>query len=302
MAALRNRFQALTGHHPQLRYSTHNHTYPGSDGSLTLPELLWLSAKFHITNVYITDHNALGYDPRKKEHREIAMHFAQEYGIDVHAGIELSCWHDLTPFGVEESEETHFCGLDIDPGNRKMDHAIWKIQESRRIRAAMMVDLIREAGYQIVDYEILEAAYENITLMHIARSVTDTFGNPVEPGNFLEEHLLHGGDCYAPKHLLPVSEAIRLIIDAGGTAIWAHPGTTLGPANFSGFEPVAGIYLEMGMQGVEGYTKKQTLAGSQQVAAFCRKHNLLCVGGPDTHNQNDIPAYAKNMIHLFGTE
>lgn len=300
MTALCNKFSELAKIHPQLRSSTHNHTRPGSDGSMTLPELIFLSAQFDLENVYITDHNALGYDPRNKTHREIAEHFAQECGITIHTGIELSCWYDLTPFGVPVQEETHFCGLDIDPGNRKMNQAIWKIQESRRKRAKEMIGLIREKGYKIPDYEVLADKFENITLVNIAENVTDPFDNPVEPSDFLEEHLLFGQDCYAPKLLLPVDEAIRLIIAAGGTAVWAHPGTTLGADNFGNFRPVANVYREMGMQGVEGITKKQTREGYRLVSAYCRENSLLCAGGPDTHTPEDIPAYAKNMNHIFG--
>lgn len=299
-------FRKILQDHPELLANCHNHTR-ASDGRMGLAELVLLNWLCGFKKVVVTDHNAFGYDERKREHRQVAERFRLWLGMEIESGVELSCWFDFSPWGGPARKEVHITGLGVDCSSRELNATLQLIQDGRRERAKISVGLIREAGYGIIDYAELAERYENITLLNIAEHVTETVDGvavPVDPGRFLEEHLLAGQDCYAPKVLITVEEAIRLIIGAGGTPVWAHPLTTLGFDLFEKhFEEIARAFRELGLAGIEAFTKRQSKIGSERIIAFCTAYGLKFFGGADTHKKGDLLIYVRNLLDLvLGTE
>jgi predicted metal-dependent phosphoesterase TrpH len=282
---------------PQLRINSHSHTADASDGDLTLRELASLSYLFGIEELVVTDHNAFGFNIRNPEHVRIAAEYEQ-LGLKLTPGVEISCLFDFSEWGGPAEKETHITGIDPVP-NAEMLARVEIIQDSRRVRARSMINDILGLGYGVASYEELAATYPNITLMHIARSVTDENGVGVNPNVFLEEHLLIGGDCYAPKVLLEVEEAIDLIHACGGRAVLAHPFATFGPSVIPHFEEAALPFVDAGIDGIEADTKRQTPEGSQRIHKFCDAHGLLALAGSDVHTLEDYYIYACNLLDLY---
>ncbi|MBN1580967.1 MAG: PHP domain-containing protein [Anaerolineae bacterium] len=76
-------------------------------------------------------------------------------------------------------------------------------------------------------------------------------------------------------------EAVRVIQQAGGTAIWAHPGNNLDHIE-NGSHLLAQM-RDLGVQGLECYSPYHDQATTQRCLDFCRQHDLLITAGSDCH-------------------
>ena len=270
---------------------------------MSLSELTRRLAEFGFTGAAITDHNAFGYDTRNPLHLQCAKKCRKDYGVELYSGMEISCEDSFEEWGGPKEKEVHIGAIFLDSRNRKIQRMVKEQQQSRAVRAELMIGKIKGRGWNIISFDEMTDMYPNITLMHIARHVTDQKGNSVDAKEFLENHFLQGGDCYAPKNLVPVQEAIELIVEAGAIPVFNHPLTTLGFDLFeSSFELAADRYVAMGLQAIEGYTKKIPPAWSRWIMKYDLDHGLRTFGGSDTHKSKDPTIYVRNVLDIiYGT-
>jgi hypothetical protein len=81
------------------------------------------------------------------------------------------------------------------------------------------------------------------------------------------------------KDFLPAEEVIKIIHDAGGYAVLAHPGdNTLEMCEIS-----APQLLEFGIDGFECYYPVHTNEITDFHVKFCREHDLIITSGSDEH-------------------
>ncbi len=127
-------------------------------------------------------------------------------------------------------------------------------------------------------------------------------GNGGGSRGFVRRHLGRGGDCYVEKdYLVPVEEAIELIVKAGGLAELCHPLTTLRAENFRGkLQGCVGRYVAAGLGGIEGYTKYITPEAYRWVREFGREKDIRVLGGSDTHEAGDYMIYVRKINELLG--
>jgi predicted metal-dependent phosphoesterase TrpH len=75
----------------------------------------------------------------------------------------------------------------------------------------------------------------------------------------------------------------RLILDAGGIPVLAHPGVTCIDELIPGF-------IRDGLVGLEVYHSEHNSAAKKYYLEFCRKHDLVITGGSDFHSQTQTRA------------
>ena len=90
------------------------------------------------------------------------------------------------------------------------------------------------------------------------------------------------GTCYVSRKYLPVDACIRLIHEAGGLAIWAHPLHAAHGAR-AALRKIGSRLISYGLDGLECYYSM--FAEQQQADAleFARARSLLVSGGSDFH-------------------
>ena len=94
--------------------------------------------------------------------------------------------------------------------------------------------------------------------------------------------------AYVEKPRLEIADAIRLIHDAGGVAIWAHPGREGTGAKIDGM-------VAQGLDGVEVSHPGHSMDDMNRLNALARRRDLLRSGGSDWHGATDGPRSLGSM-------
>lgn len=236
----------------------HTHT-TFSDGALE-PEALLEEAHWKgLSALAVTDHDHIGAIP-------LAMEAGRKEGVEVVAGVELSC--------ESGGQEVHILGLLIDP-TEALEQQLTAMRENRRIRMAEMLDRLREMGINLTMEDLPQVEGNSFGRPHLAqlllqkgyvRSIAEAFARYIgddKPG-------------YVAKLRWSVEEGIALIHEAGGLACLAHPGA-------GGTLDGIPAYAALGLDGIEVYYPKHSPQMEKTLLAACQAHGLVFCGGSDYH-------------------
>lgn len=181
-----------------------------SDGTLSPSELVALAAQKGLSAIALTDHDTVS---GVKEALSAAK--GQNAPLQVIPGTELSAEHN--------GNDIHIVGLFIDYQNKELIEKTSLFIERRTNRNAEMVKRLQDAGIPIT----LEAMQKDnpdtvITRAHFAKFLV-THNIVKTPKDAFTFYLNHNTPYYVPRVKMLGQEAIRLILQAGGIPILAHP-------------------------------------------------------------------------------
>jgi hypothetical protein len=270
-----------------MKIDLHIHTKTGSDGNLSIEQVFREAKKRNIAFMSITDHDSIDCQER-------AMALAEEHGISYITGVELNvtfCY----PGG--QSASLDFLGYHYDFDNQELKDKLRLMREHREARAHQILEKLNAE----FDEENIERFTEE-DLKKIQDSVDGTFGRP-HIANYLIEKGIVGSKqeafdrylvkCDVPKYPLSLAEASRLIRNADGILVHAHPndpnGTSLARITPDLEEQTEIIeeYMLQYIDGVECWHSRHDARTTAHYIEFARKHSLLITGGSDCH-QNPI--------------
>jgi 3',5'-nucleoside bisphosphate phosphatase len=215
-------------------FDLHTHS-TRSDGTLTPREVVELAARRDLAGIALTDHDTTDGLPEARE-------AARATGLEVLTGCELSAEH--------EGQPVHVLGYEFDPEEPVFAGKREWIRAGRRQRAERMVERLRELGVDISYQRVLELAGDaSVGRPHVARAMVEAGVVPDVAAAFSPEWIGTGGRAYVPKNAVSPTEAVRLIRDAGGVAVLAHPSIHAGAAPVP--EPVIRAMAAAGMAGIE---------------------------------------------------
>jgi predicted metal-dependent phosphoesterase TrpH len=248
-----------------------------SDGDLPAADVVRSAAAAGVELLALSDHDTVdGVDE--------ALATAAECGIRLVAATELSSLDG-------EYDDLHVLGYGIDHHDPVLLGRLEEFRADRDARADRMATALREIGFEVDEAPLDQrrAAGKPIGRPHLARAVIDHPANAArlaEEGRddvspFIEAYLISGRPGFRGRTLPTVQEAIGVIHDAGGVAIWAHPFWDLDtPAEVEGaIERFAGF----GVDGVEAFYVTHTREETQHAADVCARHGLLTTGSSDFH-------------------
>jgi 3',5'-nucleoside bisphosphate phosphatase len=253
-----------------MRIDLHTHS-TASDGTLSPAELMTAAAEAGLDVVALTDHDTTsGWQPA------IA---ALPAGLTLVPGAELSCrW-----YAVDPPIPLHLLGYLFDPDNPALRAELAGVREDRVRRARAMVDLMRADGIDVTWDEVQGyAAGATIGRPHLAQALIrrGLAGNVTEA---FAPHLL-GRRYRLPKYDLDVFAAMRLIHDAGGVTVFAHPRATR-----RGRVVPDELIVQMagaGLFGLEADHDDHSPAERAHVRALAAKLGLAVTGSSDFHGTN----------------
>lgn len=261
----------------------HTHTTE-SDGTLTPEELIKEASHRGLSAIAITDHDSISGI-------EKALPFAKEYNIELIPGVELSTDYN--------GKEVHVVGLYIDMENEVFLSKIKEFKETRDNRNAIIVENLRKEGFAITMEELI-AENPNcvITRANIARFLYEHGMIPSIQTAF-EKYIGDHCKCYVNRFKITPMDAVRLIKQAGGTAILAHP--LLYHMSDTTLQKMVDEMKEAGLDGIEAIYSTYTPSEEREMKAFAQKNNLLISGGSDFHgttkpNLNLAVGYGKLYI------
>ena len=238
-----------------------------SDGTLTPEGLVAAALETGLEAAALTDHDTVS---------GVTRFLSAASGTPLRAvpGVELA--------SMLFNKDIHIVGLFIDPGSAPLLSALEQMRLWREERNAEMVEKIRAKGYEITLDEVLaEAGGESVGRPHMASVL-------VGKGYFQDMQSVFGrligrnGTCYVSRKYLPVDACIRLIHEAGGLAIWAHPLHAARGAR-AALRKIGSRLAGYGLDGLECYYSM--FAEQQQADAleFAHARSLLVSGGSDFH-------------------
>ncbi|MCY3657339.1 MAG: PHP domain-containing protein [Chloroflexota bacterium] len=238
-------------------HSTH------SDGVRSPTELIDLAYKRGVRVMALTDHDTLD----GLEEAEAAA--ARHPGFLLVPGVELSC--DVP------GTEVHMLGYFIDRKDARLQEQLDSFREGRIDRAQRIIGALERLGAPIEWERVQELAGEaSVGRPHIAQALLEA-GHIEHFNEAFDRFIGRDGPAYAERVKLEPPDAIAMIRDAGGLAVFAHPGFT------KEYERVARELADAGLFGLEAYYKNYDPEVVASLVALADGLGIFALGGSDHH-------------------
>ncbi|WP_449279718.1 PHP domain-containing protein [Leucobacter sp. GX0328] len=194
---------------PAAGYDLHTHS-TFSDGTTSPAEIAREAARIGLTGFALTDHDTIdGWG----EAREAAA----AAGVDFVPGIEITTKH--------RGRSRHLLGYGIRPEAGELFETLAEIRESRLARAREMVR--RLSGEYAISWDAVVGSNDVRTVgrPHIADALVAA-GYAVDRSAAFAEMLSPASPYYLDTYAVDTANAIRLVRDAGGFPVIAHPAAS----------------------------------------------------------------------------
>ena len=253
----------------------HLHT-TASDGRLTPTELVQLAASSGLQTISVSDHDTTA------GLAEAQLAVDRIPGMRLIPGIELSC--DV-PGG-----EVHMLGYFMDIEDPGFQEVLVGFRQGRLARGEGMVHKLAEFGMHIEWQRVLEIAGDaSVGRPHVAQALVEA-GYFSEPGDAFREYLGRNGKAYVERSKLTPPDAVKLLNDVGGVAVFAHPwferrGNEPEPEQ-SLIETVEELKAA-GLHGMEVHYSMYDEATVDWLADVARAYDLIPCGGSDYHHSGN---------------
>ncbi len=230
-----------------------------SDGRLSPIEAVEVAKEKKLASIAITDHDTCAAYFK-------AVDKAEELGIELIPGAEITSSFN--------GKEAHILAYYFDPDI--LNDFLLRQKAARNKRIKGIIQTINKTGLD-VDYDEVwaEANGANIGRPHLARVLTQKgYVSSTKEAfiRYLSNQKLGEIENSYPNYL----EVIRLIKEAGGACVVAHPGKLYSSDEMQQF-------VEAGIDGVECIHPSHNFALQKKYTEFCEQNSLLMTGGSDTH-------------------
>jgi len=285
----------------------HIHSKSCSDGNLTVEEIVKEAKIRNIGLISITDHDSIGC-------QEKAMALARKNRICYISGVELNVTFSHPKYQNGRLISLDFLGYQFDVKNKELKEKLQQIAEYREERAAKILDNIN------VEFE--KEGIEKLTkddLRAIQDSVDGVLGRPHIADYLVKKGIVRTKQeafdkylvkCDVPKYPLYIEEASRLVRNAGGIIVLAHPndphGTslvTLTKLLSEQAEIIEESFLRY-IDGVECWHSRNDVRTTDYYIKFAKNHGLIMTGGSDCHQKPilmgtvNVPEYVADQFNF----
>ena len=234
-----------------------------SDGVRSPADLVDLAHAQGVRVMALTDHDTL--DGLAEAEAAAARH----PGFLLVPGVELSC--DVP------GTEVHILGYFIDRADADLQRQLETFRAGRIDRAQRIISALERLGAPIEWERVREIAGEaSVGRPHIAHALLEA-GHIETFGEAFDRFIGRDGPAYAERSKLEPPEAIAMIRNAGGIAVFAHPGFT------KEYERIAGELAAAGLFGLEAYYKHYDPEMVASLAALAERLGVFALGGSDHH-------------------
>lgn len=246
----------------------HIHT-TASDGKLSPAEVVRRAAGKGLEFISLTDHDSGGgIKPALVEKQKFP-------DLSVIPGIELS---------TGEEQEIHILGYFIDIDHQNLRDKLEFLRKSRAEKGKRMVYKLANLGLELAWNRVLTLAQGgSIGRPHIAQAMLEKgYISSIEEA--FDKYIGEDGPAYVKRERLTPTEAVNLIVEAGGLPVIAHP------AEIQALESLILELKKSGLLGLEAYYLNYSEKTMEWICGLAQKHGLLVTGGSDFH-EFKIPPY-----------
>jgi 3',5'-nucleoside bisphosphate phosphatase len=254
-----------------LKIDLHIHS-TASDGTLTPIEILALAETLHLGAISLTDHDAVDGN------RDL-LRTGVPRSIRFLTGIEISA---SPPPLFPVSGSFHILGYGIDIEDKALNQTLITLQDARKNRNPYIIRKLNTLGIKIDLDQVSQFSGEcQLGRPHIANYlVHEGFAESIDEA--FDKYLGKGKPAYVEKLRISCREAIKLILDAGGLPVLAHP-YLLKLEKGVVFEELIVELKSIGLKGIEIYYPEHPLESVRFYAKIAREYNLIITGGTDFH-------------------
>jgi len=187
--------------------------------------------------------------------------------------------------GVEISAEfpktLHILGYGFDPKQAELNRTLKELQDFRLSRNKKMIDNMKALGFDITLEELeKEAGGELIGRPHFA-NLFAMKGYVSSYQEAFDKYLDKGKPLYLNKKRLHPEKAIKLLRNAGGIPVIAHPYQT--KLNDEKLEELIVELTDFGLMGIEVFYSQHTPEQIKFYKYLADKYRLLITAGSDFH-------------------
>lgn len=245
----------------------HAHT-TASDGTFSPSEAVERAAALGLEALALTDHDSMAGVA------EARLHSAGR--VEIVPGVEISCLHRGAP--------VHLLAYWPDLTRGALGQELSRIRDSRRTRVARIVEKLNALGYPVGLERVHHFARGgNPGRPHVAQALAELGVIRKIEEAFTPEMIGTGGLAYVEKYALDPERAVRLVREAGGVPVLAHPGL------HRGSKPVPDDLIEaMARAGLAGIEADHIDHGPEEAARFRalgERLGLVVTGGSDCHGE-----------------
>jgi 3',5'-nucleoside bisphosphate phosphatase len=225
------------------------------------------------------------------------------------AGIGLVTATEVTAL-FKGSQDLHVLGYLIDPSNPVLVAALERSRDDREHRAQAMAEALQELGFVLDEAALAQRSEQgkSIGRPHLAQAVVSRPENRerleaaglLDPTAFLVEYLIEGRPAFRPRAAPSVEEAIALIHEAGGLAVWAHPFWDIDEPE--GVLEALDGFRSAGLDGVEAFYVTHDEAQTRLLVDRGAELGILTTGSSDFHGPEHHNFSRFRAFETFGLE
>ncbi|MGV1007071.1 MAG: PHP domain-containing protein [Dermatophilaceae bacterium] len=249
-----------------MRIDLHTHS-TASDGTDTPAQLVTAAVSAGLDVVALTDHDTCAGWPQ-------AAAAARAGGLTLVPGIEISCQRD--------GRSIHLLGYLVDPAHPALEAELERVRAARATRLKRSVEVLAAAGIPVTYAEVLAQVPPGATpgRPHIADALVAS--GVVAHRDEAFARWLHNDGPYYVRHYAPdPADAVRLVGQAGGVGVLAHPfvATSRRPAPRELVVELA----HAGLAGLEAYHPDHDEPARRHALALAAELGLFVTGSSDYH-------------------
>jgi hypothetical protein len=267
-----------------------------SDGVLTVEEIFKEAKLRNIELMSITDHDSIGC-------QEKAIDLARKNETHYVSGVELNVTFSHPRYNEGKAISLDFLGYQFNVKNKELISKLQQMSNYREMRAVKILNNLNA--------EFEKKGIEKLTtsdFQGIQESVDGVLGRP-----HIADYLIRKGivrtrqeafdrylvKCDVPKYPLYIEEASRLVRNAGGKIVLAHPndphGTSLVTLTKSLPEQTRIIEESMmaNIDGIECWHSRNDTQTTNHYIKFAKNYGLIMTGGSDCHQKPIIMGTVK---------
>lgn len=204
---------------------------------------------------------------------------AEEVGITLVRGMEISTRHN--------KQGVHLLAYLLDPSYPPLVEALREILDGRNARVPAIVSRLRGIGIDIEEAEIHRLAGDPAATgrPHVADVLVDK-GIVHNRAEAFSRFLSPGRPGYVKRNAADLAAMIRLVADAGGVTVVAHPWGRTDP-NGMNEEHLASL-RNLGLSGIEVDHQDHTPEVREQLRGIARNLGLIQTGSSDYHGLGKV--------------
>ena len=261
-----------------MKIDLHTHS-TRSDGTMSPTELIHHAIINGVTVLGLTDHDTVaGWDEASG---------AVRGELQLVLGAEISCLTD-------DHRSIHMLGLLFDHTYQPLQDALESSRDDRIPRMKKMIELMAADGIKITFDEVLEHQPEGSTLgrPHLADTLVAKGIVKTRDQAFAE--FLANDSKYYVSHIAPTPlEAVKLIKEAGGVSVIAHPYSSMRDTKMS-----ANNFKELKQAGLNGIEVDHRDHGADErinLRNIAAELDLVITGSSDFHGTGKLNLIGENV-------